>query len=220
MGPAPASRSPCAAASGAREALGAASRPRQSATRRRSAFRDRLSSASPATDGKFGVIESPCGATRGVAPHEVDHGTRPQGGTQPPVGQCRNRGSCGAGGAWASTRGAVNANAHSRDCMCERRPGGGADARRDSVTSLASRTDRGWPATPALPRSPASPAAASGGRPGAAAAITGSRTRCTSPLSPRCAIPSRERTPTGNGPRERNTPQPSSASRFAAATSS
>ena len=88
------------------------------------------------------------------------------------------------------------------------------------IGDIASRTDRGWPATPALPRSPASPAAASGARPGAAAAITGSRTRCTSPPSPRCATPSRGRSTTASGPRERNTPQPSSASRVVAATSS
>ena len=89
-----------------------------------------------------------------------------------------------------------------------------------SVTSLASRTDRGWPATPALPRSPANPAAASGARRGAAAGITGSRTRCTSPPSPRCATPSRGRSTTASGPRGRNTPQPSSASHVVAATSS
>ena len=64
-------------------------------------------------------------------------------------------------------------------------PRTGARMLAEIVTSLASRTDRGWPATPDLPRSPASPAAASGRRPGAAAGITGSRTRCTSPPSPR-----------------------------------
>ena len=121
----------------------------------------------------------------------------------------RTQQSGGSGSAWRS--GSSSRPTLSASVLGSLRYGGRAGAGRvrgcspRSVTSLASRTDRGWPATAeTLPRSPASPAGSIRGQ-------TRSRRGnhrlknamyLSAGFADRCATPSRARSTTASGPRE------------------